>query len=1001
MADGDPLLEAAMAIADGTPVDWPSVSTPEGRPHLLDELRFLEALVRAHSAALADDGLREHESLLHPVDRSDDHEPVSTSWGPLTVQEKVGRGAFGDVYRAWDPRLERTVALKLLRHREVETGDDRAVVEEARLLARVRHPHILTVYGADRSGGRTGFWTEFVEGTSLADEIARSGPLAPRDVAAIGCDVAEALDAVHAAGLLHRDVKAQNVLREVSGRVVLGDFGAGTTAAALAAGNSPGAGTPLYLAPSILAGAPASPSTDFYSLGVLLYFLATGAFPVSGRTLAEIRTAHETRARIAVRTRAPGLPPELGDTIEMLLDGRLTKGAAVVARLESLVEARVTTTRTQHVSRTVPIAAGIVLTTLLVGMMAVLWRAPRTDQAPPAGTVVRLLAKDPECLGPLAPNARSIACVQRATGNLALVDTASQTLRELTSGGSPRAGVRAHAPVFSPDARTLAYTWVMGSSAPAEVRVTTVDGGRTRTVVSGAPDTSLTVLGWRPDGRSLLVERRTGPRRAIEWTDVASGLVLATRDTDVPPGGFVRFFGWTGGRAVIGLQDASMRVVIRAETPEDVHQIGVIPFAPSYTTLSPDGRWLAYDSIQHADGPEHDIFAMDLTSGTIQTVVAHPAFDVGPIWTQDGTHLLFSSDRSGPMGLWAVAMDGITPAGEPELIRELGRRHAAPLGLSRTGALIYQLATGAFDVYEAGIGADGLASAPKRTSARIVDTNLSPAWSPDGGRLAFVTSKGPFNGEPGTTRITVQDRAAGRATDLLLTTRLPSARIDWSPDGRQFVLRGFLGTRWGLHLLDAETAGVVDTFTVSTTQRFVEDAIGDVGWSEGGRAILFVHDFGISRLNLARRTVSTLVAPGTDRVMSLAVAADGRAAYSVVRPDGSWVVRRVELATAAPQDVWHLPQGEAAMVSDWAPGSDDIVLSRFKLNVPWKDRREELWRISADGARQTFAGLAIAGLREARMAPDGRTVVFTAGFSGRELWQMEGFTRELPRAVRR
>ncbi len=159
--------------------------------------------------------------------------PSTASWGHLRLLEPVGRGTFGQVYRAWDTHLDREVALKLLRTApavddpSASLSDPTRVVNEGRLLARVRHPHVITVYGAEPRDGSVGIWMEFIRGRTLHQIVEQQGPLGAREATGVGTDLCRALSAVHGAGLLHRDVTARNVMREDGGRVVLMDFGAG------------------------------------------------------------------------------------------------------------------------------------------------------------------------------------------------------------------------------------------------------------------------------------------------------------------------------------------------------------------------------------------------------------------------------------------------------------------------------------------------------------------------------------------------------------------------------------------------------------------------------------------------------------------------------------------------------------------------------------------------------------------------------------------------------
>jgi hypothetical protein len=203
------------------------------------------------------------------------------------------------------------VALKLL---APDAGMPDALAE-GRLLARLNHPHIVRVFGADTHDGRSGIWMELLEGETLDEIVARDGVFGTVETLLVGLDLARALAAVHAAGLLHRDIKTRNVIRERGGRVVLMDL----SASRLLESPPPegdGAGTPMYMAPELLAGAPATERSDIYSMGVVLYRLLTGSFPVDASDLADLRTAHRTGRRRPLAERRPDLAPDIVAVVE-------------------------------------------------------------------------------------------------------------------------------------------------------------------------------------------------------------------------------------------------------------------------------------------------------------------------------------------------------------------------------------------------------------------------------------------------------------------------------------------------------------------------------------------------------------------------------------------------------------------------------------------------------------------------------------------------------------
>ncbi|BDC49845.1 hypothetical protein F183_A21610 [Bryobacterales bacterium F-183] len=243
-------------------------------------------------------------------------EPVAATWGPFRLLQKVGQGGFGEVYRAFDTKLEREVALKLLLPSGLsQVAEEDALLREARAMARVRHNNVVPIYGADRYDGRVGFWSEFIKGKTLSAIITADGPLGPREAAHIGVEVCKAVSAVHAAGLLHRDIKTRNVMRESGGRILLLDFGLTHDHTETLQG-----GTAPCMAPELLKGAPGTVGTDLYAVGIMLFNLVTGKYPVQADTLAALIAAHESGSRLTLMDLRPDLPQSFAAVVETAID---------------------------------------------------------------------------------------------------------------------------------------------------------------------------------------------------------------------------------------------------------------------------------------------------------------------------------------------------------------------------------------------------------------------------------------------------------------------------------------------------------------------------------------------------------------------------------------------------------------------------------------------------------------------------------------------------------
>jgi serine/threonine-protein kinase len=270
------------------------------------------------------------------------------SWGPLRIIREVGQGSFGRVFRAVDTRLDRTVALKLFE--TVRSDNAPKVVPEARLLAQVGHENVVTVFGADLFDGAAGLWMEFINGRTLRQLCDEQDPFSAAEAVLVGLDVCRALAAVHRAGLVHGDIKAQNVMREVGGRIVLTDFGAARLIR-FAPNPRPVTAAPYYAAPELFLGAQPTVRSDLYSLGVLLYFLVTGCFPVSGCAPGDILGAHVVGQRTRLRDLRPDLPSSfihVVDTATALLPEDRPDSAGALEALLERATGRVSTVSLAH-----------------------------------------------------------------------------------------------------------------------------------------------------------------------------------------------------------------------------------------------------------------------------------------------------------------------------------------------------------------------------------------------------------------------------------------------------------------------------------------------------------------------------------------------------------------------------------------------------------------------------------------------------------------------------
>jgi len=932
MADDEPLiLNLAGAILDGEAPDWASLESDasDSQRAAFAELQAIAAIgsLSRHRPRLP------HSAIDLPLSKS-------TTWGPLQILEPIGRGGFGTVYRAWDPQLDREVALKLL------PADDEGVsaLEEGRLLAKVHHPNVVTIFGADRIGASVGLWMEYVRGDTLEHILTREGAFTPSSVALIGRQLCEALAAVHQAGLVHRDVKAHNVMREPGGRLVLMDFGAGRM---LSAGAQDVAGTPLYLAPEIFGGGAATALSDLYSVGVLLYHLLTTQYPIAGRTVREVRDAH-ARVTIAplVRSARPDVPRRLAAAIEHALavrpaDRFQSAGQMAVALKE---DTTVKTRLAQRVLFSLAAAATIVLLGAVTGVLPVaslqkLAFRPNGLAAIPADTPTarRLSLPDWTFAGSgLSYDGRYYSYVGKDTALVVLDMTTGLTDTLVPVSGEEFAQLS----ITSPDGSLIAYQWWTDRRS-YEIRVVDRFTKQVRVLLRDDTLDYPMPIEWARDGSSILL-----------WTKMPQGV----------------------GRIVVADVTTGALQTVR-EIPSD---------EPLGLSLSRDGRFIAYDLPVSQTNRARVLHLVDRASHRDRVIQSDTdAHDRFPLWTPDGEHVFFISDRSGSSDGWIVPVHDGVPAGEPTLaIRNLGR--VSSLGLTETGAFYYRLRAGAFEVNEASL--DPITMAPrstKRVATRFAGSNIGPSYSRDGRQLAFISVREGLGGKPERTLV-IRDSATGKERELNPAGGLGNAPARWSPDGTRLLV--------GSRIIDAVTGAELQSFNAHPDKDQTD--YGPVRWEPEGRSVIYEQALkGLVRHPLTARSKDEVVYEYSAespirRIHRFEVSPDGHTiALSAFLKDGRGSVLEARTSVGS-IELARRTQPEIVVVQGWSPDGQFVLFTTLNTT---KEPPHDLWRVPVWGGPSERLGAINGGTQINPIAvnPIGTAIAYTTGSPLQELWMME------------
>jgi Tol biopolymer transport system component/serine/threonine protein kinase len=939
----DKVDKVAARIADGTDIDWVSAESTSFSSHdraLLDQLRTIADVATLHRAP--DEWSAEGE------------QGTLANWGALSILSSVGAGRFGEVFLAWDARLQRRVALKLLHAASPSLASPTRAIEEARLLARVRHPNVLAVYGAEYLSDRVGIWTEFIEGRTLEAILAERGPLPVDEVIAIGIDLCRALAAVHDAGLVHRDVKAQNVMRETGGRIVLMDFGTGYELARATPREGDLSGTPLYLAPELFRGASPSAATDVYAVGVLLFRLLTGHYPVPGLTLEEVRAEHAAQAAVSLRSLRPHTPGPMARTIERALAQDPKQRFQSAREFERKLTPpssfeRVIQTITAH--KVVALSAVVLLvlaagaTIRVLGVSAVL---DLTFLRRPGKTVSSLHVVPLTTLPgvqdspSLSPDGLQVAFTWRkewnsvernGVGHVYIVTVGSPDPRRLASGLA-----NDFSPSWSPDGQNVAFIGIGAAHDAPCIHIVSPDGGHDQRLCAFPAGLQPGSLGWSPDSRFIVAGLEppdwngTRERARIYLVDVAGGesrLLTSTRES-------------------------------------------ADYFQPA---LSPDGKYLAFVSCKGVWDCGVSVVQLDSTLHQIgdprELIHVFAGVVNGVAWTHDSREVIYGTETvSWPMmRVWRVPVDG---SRRPDAVEIAGANATSPAVASGSDRLAVVTIDRTRGIYQFMAGHDPV---PLWVSSFL---DGEPSLSPDGTRLTFSSGRsGDGRG------IWIADLDGSNAHQL--TPRQPGqyqGSPSWSSDGRRIVYdEKAANGEWHIWTIDQDGG-------IPQQLRTLAGNANGPSWSNDGRWVYYTVG---GHTNTSGVSDEIWRIPATGGTSALVLRGAGGFAHEA--PDGQSLLFMPRFADV-PLMIAPLIGGRSRVLAPCVLGRMVAVGRTDVYYVCESGGRQTLHRVNpSTGNDQILGTIAHVGPSSTlTVSPDEQTILYAAGEDrGANLMLIEGF----------
>jgi eukaryotic-like serine/threonine-protein kinase len=927
----DALLEAALEQPPQKREEF-VVEACEGNVQLREEVLSLLKAQSQASMFMERPAMRVAAgSLALDLNQTNSASLVGKELGNYRIEKLLGAGGMGEVYLARDGKLNRKVALKILPwHFGVDYERANRFQREALALSSFNHPNLITIYEVGEENGLHFIAMEFVEGKTLSS-LRQS--LSLKEVLSIVAQVAEALWAAHQAGIVHRDIKPDNVMVRSDGYVKVLDFGlvklteVATDTLENAANTQLGVaiGTLPYMSPEQAAGEPIDHRTDIWSLGVLLYELVAGQKPFAGETRQATINAILSSEPISISSIDNTLPSDLDRILNKALekerDLRYQTASdlrADIRRLMRAIDSSATASSSSSPISRIPqfvrrrwfwpaVVVGALSLTLTLALIF-LWPKSSGPDWSRAAHVQLTYQPGIEVFPTLSPDGKNFVYSSNQTGNY---DLFSQRVggrnADLLTPNTPSAETEA---AYSPNGERIAFH---SSRSPAGIYLMEATGENVRLVIAGCHHPS-----WSPNGKEIVCST-WGQSAPTTRNSTPSALWIADVET--------------GAKRVLSQNDEMQ---------------------PSW---SPSGARIAF-WFRPPNAGRSDVATIAPGGGQIEVVTRDASTNWNPVWSPDGKFLYFASDRSGNMSFWRVAIDQESGKvqGEPEAVSTPSTfsRH---LSFSRDGSRFIYVQTDQrsnlggirFDpnneqtvgepfwitkgdrrIARPELSPDDsrfVMRVPRRTQDDIVVFNRDgsnwrdltndqsfdryPRWSPDGKRIAFTSDRN------GSYEIWVMDADATNLRQISFDSPGGSAMSIWSADGTQLLFRrdrqnvlvdvnkpwseqnlrrlpepgnGERFGPWDWSLDGTKVLGTfaggqarVGYFSVDTNQyERIANIGGNPMWLSDSTRFVFISDGKAFLTDINTKKVREIFNLGDQRIGSLGISSDGQLLYFTV-----------------------------------------------------------------------------------------------------------------------